>query len=371
MKKNYWYALLMGFVMLSCAEPPAPQGYQVAQPDANPSYQGFYVLNEGTMGANKATLDNFNYTTGYFENDIFPKRNPSIIGELGDVGMAMQLYGSKLYVLLNGSNLVEIISAQTGRHLAAVEIPNVRAVTFADGKAYFTSFAGPIGMGNEQLGYVVEMDTTTYELGRKVIVGRQPEEMVVKDGKLYVANSGGYTPENYDNTVSVVDLATFTEVEKIPVAINLHRMFMASNGTIYVSSRGNYADVAPNLYALDTETKTAVALNKGVTSYAIKDDVAYIIDIQYAPTMVFTYYKLSLNTGLVHEQSFLSPEVQSQIVYPYALGVHPHTGDIVMMDAVDFVTPGRLFYLDANGKLLWDVVTGDIPTAVAFYGCNF
>ena len=85
MKKNYWYALLMGFVMLSCAEPPAPQGYQVAQPDANPSYQGFYVLNEGTMGANKATLDNFNYTTGYFENDIFPKRNPSIIGELGDV----------------------------------------------------------------------------------------------------------------------------------------------------------------------------------------------------------------------------------------------------------------------------------------------
>ena len=61
MKKNYWYALLMGFVMLSCAEPPAPQGYQVAQPDANPSYQGFYVLNEGTMGANKATLDNFKY----------------------------------------------------------------------------------------------------------------------------------------------------------------------------------------------------------------------------------------------------------------------------------------------------------------------
>jgi hypothetical protein len=114
-----------------------------------------------------------------------------------------------------------------------------------------------------------------------------------------------------------------------------------------------------------------VALNKGVTSYAIKDDMAYIIDIQYTPTMVFAYYKLSLNTGQVHEQSFLSPEVQSKIVYPYALGVHPHTGDIVMMDAVDFVTPGRLFYLDANGKLLWDVVTGDIPTAVAFYGRNF
>ena len=370
MKKYALWAML-ALACVACENNEVnPNDNQVIAGDENASYQAFYLLNEGTMGANKATLDYFNYATGIYENDIFPKRNPSVIDELGDTGTSLAVYGGKMYAIINGSNLVEVMDAKTAIHLATITVPNVRSMAFDGSKVYFSSYAGPMQMGGSQLGYVVEMDTTTLALGRSVTVGRQPEEMVIKEGKLYVANSGGYTPENYDNTVSVIDLATFTEEEKIPVAINLHRMFMASNGKVYVSSRGNYADVAANLYLLDTQTKQATPLNKGVTAYAIKDDVAYVIDITYGPAPLYQteykYYTLQLLTGQIDETSFLSDAVTSQVVYPYAIAVHPVTGDILLTDASDFITPGTLFYCNAQGNMLWKHTTGEVPAAVAF-----
>jgi hypothetical protein len=215
------------------------------------------------------------------------------------------------------------------------------------------------------------MDTTTLQLGRSVTVGRQPEEMAIKDGKLYVANSGGYTPENYDNTLSVIDLQSFTEIKKIEVAINLHRVFLAPDGSLYVSSRGNYGDVPANLYVVDTQTEKVVkTLGKGVTSVALKDDVAYVINIEYGPApeykTIYDYYTINLSTHTINPGSFLSTDVQEKITYPYSVAVHPTVGDIIITDASDFVTPGMLFYCNADGQLLWKHTTGDIPGSVAF-----
>jgi hypothetical protein len=73
-------------------------------PDVTADYQGFYVLNEGVMGANKATLDYFEYLTGEYQQDVFPACNPSIIGQLGDVGTGLAIYGSKMYAYLQNGH---------------------------------------------------------------------------------------------------------------------------------------------------------------------------------------------------------------------------------------------------------------------------
>lgn len=372
MKKHTWLMALLLLVACQGTEPNGPnQNQQPVLPDATASYAGFYLLNDGPMGANKATLDYFDYKTGVYENNIFPARNPSVIDELGDAGTGLAIYGSKMYALLNGSGLVEVMDAKTATHITSIAIPNVRSMEFYQGKAYFSSYAGKVEMGGVQLGYVAEVDTATLTVGRTVTVGRQPEEMAIKDGKMYVANSGGYTPDNYDNTLSVIDLATFTEVKKIEVAINLHRLFLAPDGSLYVSSRGNYADVPANLYVVDTQTgKVVKTLNKGVMSVAIKDDVAYVLNIEYGPApdyqTVYDYYTIHLATHTLGSGSFLSDEVKNSIVYPYSVAVHPVTGDILLTDASDFVTPGTLFYCNPKGELLWRHTTGDIPGSVAF-----
>ena len=162
-----------------------------------------------------------------------------------------------------------------------------------------------------------------------------------------------------------------TEIKKIEVAINLHRVFLAPDVSLYVSSRGNYYDVPANLYVLDTQTEQIVkTLGKGVTSVAIKGDVAYVINIEYGPApeykTVYEYYTINLSTHTINSGSFLSADVQEKIIYPYSVAVHPTTGDIVLTDASDFVTPGILYYCNAEGRLLWKHTTGDIPGSVAF-----
>ena len=57
-----------------------------------------------------------------------------------------------------------------------------------------------------------------------------------------------------DHTVSVIDLNTFTEIKKIDVAVNLHRMKADRYGCIYVSSRGDYYDGKSDLHMINSRT---------------------------------------------------------------------------------------------------------------------
>ena len=215
--------------------------------------KGFFLLNEGNMGNNKASLDYFDYATGEYHKNIFPERNPDVVKELGDVGNDIQIYGSKLYAVINCSHLIEVMDVNTAKEISKITVTNCRYIVFKDGYAYVSSYAGPVLIDpNARLGEVVKIDTATLQVVGSCTVGYQPEEMVIAGNKLYVANSGGYRVPNYDNTVSVIDLETFKEVKKITVAINLHRMRIDRNGLIYVTSRGDYYNVHSNTYVINT-----------------------------------------------------------------------------------------------------------------------
>ena len=169
---------------------------------------------------------------------------PDVVKELGDVGNDIGIYGNRLYVVVNCSNFVEVMNVHTAEHIGSVTIPNCRYIVFNGDKAYVSSYAGPVQIDpNARPGKVVEIDLETLQITREVVVGYQPEEMVINNGRLYVANSGGYRFPNYDRTVSVVDLQSFQVVNTIDVAINLHRMEIDKQGRIYVSSRGDYYGV--------------------------------------------------------------------------------------------------------------------------------
>ncbi len=48
--------------------------------------------------------------------------------------------------------------------------------------------------------------------------------MEIVDDYMYVSKFGGYRAPNYDNTVSVIQMIDFKQVQQIPVGINLHRL---------------------------------------------------------------------------------------------------------------------------------------------------
>lgn len=344
---------------------------QLQAPTPHSPIKGFYLLNEGNMGSNKCTLDYFDYTTGYYRKNIYAETNPSVVLELGDVGNDIRIYGSKLYAVINCSNFIEVMDAHTARHLGTIEIPNCRYITFHEGKAYVSSYAGPVQINpNARLGYVAEIDTTTFDVLRTATVGYQPEEMLILNNKLYVANSGGYRFPNYDTTISVVDLNTFTEVKKIEVAINLHRMEVDRYGYMYVSSRGDYYGEHSDIYVIDSRTEMVVdTLGIPASEFCISGDSLYVYSVEWnwnTQKNEVTYTLIHTRTREVITHNFITDGAEKQIKIPYGIAVNPITKEIYVTDAKNYVHPGTLYCFTPEGKKKWSVTTGDIPAHFVF-----
>ena len=328
--------------------------------------KGFFLLNEGNMGSNKATLDYYDYETGVYTKNIFAERNPGVVKELGDVGNDLQIYGNKLYAVINCSHFVEVMDVTTARHIAQVSIPNCRYMTFKGQYAYISSYAGPVAIDpNARLGYVAKVDTATFEVVDTCVVGHQPEELKIVGDKLYVANSGGYRVPDYDRTLSVIDLNTFEEVKQIDVAINLHRMEVDRYGRLYVTSRGDHKQASSNTYVVDTETDEVVQDLQLPNSEMVMDgDSLYIYSYDYRrksmTTAIFDVVRQEVVSNQLVDAAALNIEV------PYGIAVNPETKELFITDAKDYVTPGRLYSFDRNHRYQWAVTTGDIPAHFAF-----
>lgn len=333
--------------------------------------KGFYLLNEGNMGSNKASLDYFDFATGVYHRNIYAEANPNVVKELGDVGNDIQIYGRKLYAVINVSDYIEVMDAGTAVHIDSIKIPNVRYIGFYEGKAYASSYVAPVEFNqNARVGYIAEIDTATLKVTRTVNVGYQPEELTIVNNKIYVANSGGYMFPHYDRTVSVIDLETFTEEKKIDVGINLHRLRATPYNELIVSSRGDYYNTPSKLYFIDLETeKVTGSLDMAVSNLDIAGDSAYIYAVAWSHNTkrnTITYGIFNIRTKEIVSRNFISDHTEKDIVIPYGIKVNPVNGDIYVTDAIDYVTPGTLLCYNKNGKLKWKVDTGDIPGHFAF-----
>lgn len=343
--------------------------------DRESPFAGLYLLNEGNMGSNKCTLDFVDFEQGQYARNLYAERNPNVVKELGDVGNDIQVYGSKLYAVINCSHKVEVLDARTCQRIGQVDIPNCRYVAFDGGYAYVSSYVGPVGIDpNAQLGAVFQVDTATLEVTAEVMVGYQPDELVVQDGLIYVANSGGYRKPNYDYMVSVVDIATMTQIRKIPVGINLHRIRADRYGKLWVSSRGDYKSVPSRLFVLEKDQRTgrmevSDTLDIPCSEMEICGDSLYLYSVAWSDISQenrVTYGIVDVRIGRLVSDNFITDGTETDIEVPYGLKVNPQNGDIYVTDAKNYVSSGNLLCYGRDGRLKWKVRTGDIPAHMAF-----
>jgi hypothetical protein len=337
---------------------------------------GLYVLNEGNMGSNKCTLDYLDLSgeTIHYLRNIYAERNPSEVKELGDVGNDIQIYGSRLWLVINCSNKVEVCRAADAVKIGKINIPNCRYVTFDGGYAYVSSYVGPVGAGsNAPRGMVYKIDTLTLQKTDSCVVGYQPEEMVAAGGKLYVANSGGYNFPNYDSTISQVNLQTMKEEAQIEVATNLHHLKQDRYGQLWVSSRGNYQDTPANLYCLriaeSGQPTVTYRMDIEVSDFCIVGDSLYYYGVgwnQVTQQNTRQFGIVNVRSHQVVTTTLSTAQELENMRMPYGIIVHPQNRDFYLMDAKNYVSSGELLHFKADGSFDYKVRTGDIPAHAAF-----
>lgn len=352
MKKNLLWAaafgLLMSASLVSCDDddpvidnPDNPDDPNTPPTEEVVTTNGYYVLNSGKMGSNNASLSFYNTDTQEVTADVFMEKNER---GLGDTANDMLIYGEKMYIAVYGSQVIEVTDLQ-GNSLKQIQSTTgsplqPRFMTSHEGKVYVSLYDG----------YVARLDTASLEIETQVAVGRNPEQLAVANGKLYVANSGGLdynTPLGYDKTVSVVDLASFTETKKLDVVINPCNMAVDSEGDVYLVSMGNYGDVPNTLQRIDTQTDEVETITTtNATELASAGDELFMMYSQYDANWNQTISYIRYDA--INEEVITDEWITEPIAQPYKIGLDVESGTLFVTES-DYTNNGDVYCFTNEG----------------------
>lgn len=234
----------------------------------------------------------------------------------------------------------------------AIDMGQPRYLAAYDGKVYVSYYNG----------YVARIDTSTFEIEATVKVGRNPEQLTVCDGKIYVANSGGMdwnTELGYDNTVSVIDVETFSEADRLEVVVNPAVIAAADNG-VFLASYGDYGAVPGTLQFIGKDGSVSVVeACPNMTEICYSNGILYGFFSQYDANWNATITYMSYNpaNGAVD-----SPWIKEDFLpVPYKVCT---AGDYVCVTSSDYTNDGDVYAYDNSGKLVYCIPAGLNPIKV-------
>lgn len=329
---------------------------EIEEPTINhASKNGVLVLNEGLFQHNNSSLTWVNLENMEVSNNIFMDINER---PLGDTGNDMIRYGGKIYIAVTGSSTLEIIDRKTFKSIKQIpfnynnQAQEPRKIAVHDGQVFVSSFDG----------YVTAIDTTNFQIKKRIKVGRNPEGVCVSNASLFVANSGGLDFQNPDSTVFEIDLNTLAVVDTFVVGDNPGAIIADDFDHVYVVKRGDYAGDPSELIKINTQNKTVSNLGLTVSTISKKDNSLYL-----------SYYNHSTSSSAVSifdcaSQTVLESNFISNQDITTLYGFTPiKSTEFIALDAMQFTNTGYLRFFNSSGSLTNSIQVGLNPNSIIYY----
>lgn len=334
-------------LFVSCLMDPADD---TEMPTESSSGDRLLVLCEGLWGLDNSTISYVD--NGVLTNGWFKQQNPGM--HLGDTGNdIIQVNDTLIAVSVNWSNIIQYMYPN-GKAIAATEdIPNNRRLA-TDGKRYLfcTSYANK--------GYVAKVDLVSKEIVATCKVGYEPEGIAYYEGKLFVANTGGYSfqekDHQYESTISVVDVESMKELRRIDVGcINLYGTMSQCGQFICINSAGDYYDTKPKTIVLDMSTEKFRVYDFPATYNCVYENRFYLIGSEFSYSSgADGGYKYSVHSidlpSMKEYEGFgkynFAVETIMQMQSPYCIYISPYSGHLYVTDARSYATNGYLYEFD-------------------------
>ena len=309
------------------------------------------ILCEGLWGMDNSCISYLDQ--GTLVNKWYQKQNPK--HRLGDTGNdIIQVNDTLIAISVNWSNIIQYIYPD-GRAIAATEdIPNNRKLTTDGDYLYCTSYANH--------GYVAKVDVRTKEIVDTCHVGYEPEGIAYYKGRLFVANTGGYSFQEgheYESTISVIDAQTMKELKRIDTGcINLFGKMSQCGQFICINSCGDYYDVAPRSVVLNMESEEFKVFDFPATYNCTYGGKFYAIGSAYSyNTGEYQYSIHTIDLPSMYVEDGLSEYVGAETTIkemqsPYGIYISPYSGHLYVSDARSYATNAYVYEFDGQGKQL-------------------
>ncbi len=375
MKKKIfsWAVMLMGaLVMTACDE----------SDNENPYYpvlvsDGAYVVCGGNQYSNiTSSLTYVDYASGTAAQNQFRAKNGR---EMGMTANDAMIYGSKMYIVVDAENTVEVVDAQTLKSLKQIKLTDLmgaekgahpRHITYYNGCIYVSTYGSSTAdwsayttTGN---GYVAAIDTLSYGLTKTYTAGSFPEGLCVTNGKLYVANSDYSMCQKA--SISVIDLQSGIDTPYTSDQIVNPTLIGVTTEGMYVLDMGNYGDIASGMRKVSA---SGVKTLFDCTHVYYYGSYIYAINSVYGtiPTEFMVYditsgVTFTASTGL--GSKFFSPNVIAADPVTGKIYIASYNEDPSNPGYASYSTDGYVLEYAADGTLLNTYDCGVGPNAIVF-----
>ena len=306
---------------------------------------GVLVLNEGNFGTPNASVTYISNDFNVLTQNIFGIENND--KKLGDVAQSLSFSEDKAFIVMNNSNVVEVVNRYTFKSLGTIteNLKNPRYSVVLNGKLYVT---------NAGTKAVTVYDAKTFTHLQTITIGKTTEKIITANGKLYITN-GAY---GSGNTVTVVN----------PQSNNAMRIITVENGVNSIEEKNGFVYALcgnsdrSKLFKIDTKTDTATSFESTVIKKALNMDIDG--DRIYY-TQGTGVYAMALNATTFSETPLFSVSDNSWSTF---YGFNVIDGKIYSADANGFTAAGIVKIFSATGTELKTVSVGMGPNS--FYANN-
>ncbi|MEI6821371.1 MAG: DUF5074 domain-containing protein [Bacteroidota bacterium] len=315
--------------------------------------KGMFIISEGNYTWGNGIISFYNFKTHTIANDIFYAVNKR---PLGDVPQSMQQMNDLIYIVVNNSGKIEVVSSfdfSSVKTITGMTSPRyIQQIDYK--KAYVSDFRSPV---------INILNLQTNTITGQINTIKATDRMLLYNNTVFVCNWSQYYVHQNNNTVQVINTTTDKLIDSIVVGKEPNSMVMDKNNKLWVLCSGGYNnEEIPSLVCINPNTlsveKTLLFASKYLSPTSLdinptKDTLYYVSN---------DIYKMSINETAIP----LTPFIKKGTRLFYSLAVSPSTNELFISDAIDYTQNGFVFRFDANGNVMDSVRAGITPSWFSF-----
>lgn len=314
---------------------------------------GLFILCEGNFQYGNSTLSFYDPSENSVQNEIFFRANGM---KLGDVAQSMTIYNNKGWIVVNNSHVIFAIDLDTFREIGRIEnLTSPRYIHFiSDEKAYVTQ------IWDNRI-YIVNPKTfkiTGFIQVPGMSVESGSTEQMVQFGKYVYCSCW-----SYQNRIIKIDTETDEIVDELIVGIQPNSLVMDNQNRLWTLTDGGYEGSPygyepPALYCIDPETFSILKVFYFKTGNQLselqlngdKDKLYWINE---------GIWEMDINSSSLPVKPFI-PYRDTKF---YGLTINPENGEVYVADAIDYSQQGIIYRYSSEGDLLDQFYVGVTPGA--------
>ncbi len=310
-----------------------------------------YILCEGNYNSTNASLWQLTGTTqltGPVHWDF--SSNP-----LGDVGQNLKVYQDKLFIVMNNSNSLEVMSLDGGatyERTIALTYAGPRDIAFIDDHAYITCWYLP---------GILALDLNTWQIDDTIAINGLPDNIIAADGRLYTSIAMNTDWSSADKVIALDSTAgVFAPADTFTVITGPNQLLMNGDKLLVLST---YYDASWNTYTgtscIDLAEDTVYMKDLGLTTN-------YCDDITLINGQVYRSYNGGV-APLTDSLTINSAKTIGNYTGVYSMAFN---GTYIFMGLSDYNAPDQVVILDTLGSEVTTLNVGVCPGSYSFYNSS-